>query len=472
VTTSLRYGPDGGPDGYLRRQAETVELLQTLIRNACVNDGTPESGHEQRNADVLQQFLALPGVELQRFDAAPGRASLVARLAGSDPQAPSLCLMGHTDVVPADPSGWSRDPFGAELITSPARGERPELTEVWGRGAVDMLNLTASMAVAFRHLASGGGRPAGDLIYFAVADEESGSAYGAQWMAEHHRDAIMADYVLTENGGLHSGPADSPWIGINVAEKGVAWRRLRITGRPGHGSMPFRADNALIRAAAVVQRLADYRPPPRLHELWRERVETLGVDEELQAALMDPNQIDEVLANLGNGGTAGHLHACTHTTFSPNTSGAPVMKTNVIPGVVELGVDIRTLPGESSEDVEDHLRTALGDLYDAVEVEILMNDPASISRTDTPLWDALHAAVQRPFPTARLSPHMVVGFTDARVYRRLGAVAYGAGLFSPALDGGEFSRRFHGDDERIDIESLGLTTQLWLDVVAGLTRTA
>ena len=65
--------------------------------------------------------------------------------------------------------------------------------------------LTWAQAVAVRHLADEGFRPVGDLIYFAVADEESGSAHGARWMAENHLDAIRADYVLTESGGIHSG---------------------------------------------------------------------------------------------------------------------------------------------------------------------------------------------------------------------------------------------------------------------------
>ncbi|MEY2974780.1 MAG: hypothetical protein RIR49_1200, partial [Actinomycetota bacterium] len=166
--------------------SSTVELLQAMIRNACVNDGTPESGQEVRNADTLTALLEGVGLEVERFTAAPGRTSVVARIEGSDPDAPSLCLMGHTDVVPVNPDGWSRDPFGGELVNG----------EVWGRGAVDMLNLTASMAVAFRHLADTGFRPRGDLIFLGVADEESGSAYGARWLADHHPDAIRADYVL------------------------------------------------------------------------------------------------------------------------------------------------------------------------------------------------------------------------------------------------------------------------------------
>ncbi|WP_419841982.1 M20/M25/M40 family metallo-hydrolase [Candidatus Poriferisodalis sp.] len=442
-----------------RRTGQTVELLTTLIRNECVNDGTPESGGEVRNADAITAYLDGVGLDLEVFDAAPGRRSLVARIEGYDPAAPTLCLMGHTDVVPVNPDGWSREPFSGELIDG----------EIWGRGAVDMLNLTSSMAVAFRHLAATGYRPKGDLVYFACADEEAGSAFGARWMAEHHRDAISADYVLTENGGLHSGPRDAPFIGMNVGEKGVAWRRLRVRGVPGHGSRPFRQNNALVTAAAVVHRIANYRPPPRFHELWREQVDTLGVDEDTRAILLDESRIEDWLDAHPSASTAAHLYSCTHTSFSPNVIGAPTsMKTNVIPDHVDVEVDVRTLPGEAANDVQAHLDEALGDLADEVDVEIIMNDPASVSRVDTPLWDALQIAVGRRFPTARLTPQLIIGFTDSRVYRDLGAVAYGAGLFSPDLDSSDYGARFHGNDERIDLESLALTTQLWLDVVDSL----
>jgi acetylornithine deacetylase/succinyl-diaminopimelate desuccinylase-like protein len=440
---------------------QTVELLQTLIRNRCVNDGTASSGHETRNADVLRQFLGDTGLDVQQYEPTPGRGSMVARIEGSDPTAPTLCLMGHTDVVPVNESGWTNDPFGGELIAG----------EVWGRGAVDMLNLTASMAVAFRHLARTGFRPRGSLIYFAVADEESGSAHGMQWMADHARDAIQADYVLTENGGLHSGPKEQPFVGVNVGEKGVAWRTLRVHGTPGHGSAPFKADNALMTAAAVMHRIGEYRPAPRFHELWRTRVETLGLPDDAQRELLDPVRIDAFLDSLPRQSAGPHLHACTHTTFSCNTvrgAGSGPMKTNVIPDAVDIGVDIRTLPGETADDVDAHLRAALGDLYDRVEIDIVMNDPASISRTDTPLWDALARSIAKPFPTARPTPELVVGFTDSRIYRQLGAVSYGAGLFSPDLDPSDYGRRFHGHDERIDVESLRLTTNLWLDVVRDL----
>ena len=440
---------------------EVVELLQALIRNGCVNDGTPESGQEVRNADLLQTYLEGTGLDIERFEPTPGRTSLVARIEGSAPKASSLCLMGHTDVVPVSPDGWSRDPFGGELVEG----------EVWGRGAVDMLNLVASQAVVFRHLADTGFRPRGDLVFFAVADEESGSNHGARWMADHAWDAIAADYVLTENGGLHSGSGEAPAIGVNVAEKGVSWRRLTIRGTPGHGSTPYRSDNALVKAAAVIQRLAEYRPKARFHELWRAQVEAMDLDEEARAQMLDEDRIDDYLAGLPRrpsvDGWASQIHSCTHSTFSPNVADGRG-KTNTIADRVTIDLDVRTMPGDHTEEVAAHLGEALGELANDVEVEPLIDDAASSSRIDTPLWDSLERAITKPFPAARLSPQFIVGFTDSRIYREKGSVSYGAGLMSPSVSAGEFGRRFHGHDERIDLESLRLTTGMYLDVCEDL----
>ena len=97
-------------------EGECTELLQALVRNGCVNDGTVESGQEQLSADLLATYLEGPGLDLERHTAAPGRTSLVARIEGRDPDAPTLLLMGHTDVVPANGSRRRHDPFGGELV--------------------------------------------------------------------------------------------------------------------------------------------------------------------------------------------------------------------------------------------------------------------------------------------------------------------------------------------------------------------
>jgi acetylornithine deacetylase/succinyl-diaminopimelate desuccinylase-like protein len=431
----------------------TTELLQTLIRNECVNDGTPDSGGEVRNAELLQQYLEGPGVEIEQFSSRPGRTSMVARIEGTDPSAPTLCLMGHTDVVPVNVAGWSQDPFGGELIDG----------EVWGRGAIDMLNITASMAVSFRELARSGWRPKGTLIYFGVADEEAGGNWGAEWMCEHHWDAIASDYVLTEIGGWSTvGSDDVRRVTVNTGEKGIAWRRLRVTGTPAHGSMPFGADNALIKAAEVVRRLANHRPQPNLTDMWKAQVSVMPLPDDVRAGLLDPARIWETIETLPPP-LARTCHAATHTTISPNVVHGG-QKTNIIPDAVELDVDIRTVPGTTHADVDAMLHDALGELAHHVTwSDIQAGDPTESPRGN-PLWEAVGNATQVAYPGAELLPGLVVGGTDARFFRQKGAIAYGAGLFSPSVTLESFGTRFHGNDERIDVESLGLAGDFWIHI--------
>ena len=427
---------------------EIVELLRELIRNQCVNDGRVESGGEQRSVDVLEQYLGSTGLDLERYEPQPGRTSLVARIEGTDPTAPSLLLMGHTDVVPVNVDGWSRDPFGAEVADG----------FVWGRGAVDMLNITVSQAVAFRRLAESGFKPKGTLIYLAVADEEALGTWGAKWLVEHERDAVYADYVLTESGGYQMPSADGVRLPVLTAEKGTFWSKLRIKGTPGHGSQPFRTDNALVTAAEVVRRISAYQPETRIHDVWRRFVEGMGYPDEIRKAFLDPDGLREALPELPLG-MSRLVHACTHTTFAPTVMHAGT-KTNVIPDLVELEVDIRTLPGQTGEETRALLDEALGDLADRVEIES-NDDPSTASPIDTPLWDTLARVTERLVEGSALVPFLMVGGTDNRFFRRAGSVGYGFALFSRRLSFEDYATMFHGNDERVDVESLDMSEQLW-----------
>ncbi len=436
--------------------AETIDLLQQLIRNACVNDGQIESGEEIRSADLLEQYLGTTGLDLERYEPQPGRTSLVARIEGSDPNAPSLLLMGHTDVVPVNPDGWSRDPFSAEIIDD----------FVWGRGAIDMLNITASQAVAFRRLAESGFKPKGTLTYLAVADEEALGTWGAKYLVEHERDAVYADYVLTESGGFQMPSADGAVrLPVLTAEKGTFWSKMRIKGTPGHGSQPFRTDNALVKAAEVVRRIQSFDQVPRIQEVYRRFVEGMGYPEEVTSALLDPDGLREALSELPLG-MARVVHACTHTTFAPTVMHGGT-KTNVIPDSVELQVDVRTLPGQTGEETIELLREALGDMADEVEIES-NDDPSTESPIDTPLWDTLSRVTSRLVEGSALVPFLMVGGTDNRFFRRAGSVGYGFALFSRRVSFEEYATMFHGNDERVDVESLGLTEQLWEAVAQDL----
>jgi acetylornithine deacetylase/succinyl-diaminopimelate desuccinylase-like protein len=432
---------------------ETTDLLQHLIRNECVNDGTPASGGEIRSVDTLEAYLRGPGVEMQRYEPMPGRGSLVVRIEGSDKTAPSLHLMGHTDVVPVTRAGWRHDPFGGELIDG----------EVWGRGAIDMLDVTASMAVAIKKLLTSGFKPRGTLIYSAVADEEALGTYGAQWLTENKWEEVKTDFLVTEFGGVRMPIGTGAKLPIMTAEKGSQWTRLRVKGTPGHGSMPYKSDNALVKASEIITRIAKYKAPLHLQDLWKSFVEGIDLSAVQRMALTTAATFDAALDRMPEG-TDRMMYAATRTTLSPNIAHSGV-KVNVIPDSAEIDIDIRTLPGDDGEGVRKMLRDAAGDLWRDVEVIHEGSNPATASPIDTPLWKALTKVTQRLIPGSTTVPFLIVGATDARYFRRKGVVSYGYGLMSDKIPFGEFSKLFHGNNERIDQESLGLMTPMWEGVV-------
>jgi acetylornithine deacetylase/succinyl-diaminopimelate desuccinylase-like protein len=296
-------------------------------------------------------------------------------------------------------------------------------------------------------------------VYLAVADEEALGSLGAGHLVDHEADAVRADYVITESGGI---PIPSPTgvkLPVIVAEKGSCWVKLRVRGTPGHGSQPYKTDNALVTAAHVVQRLAEYEPATQIHDTWRRFLEGMDYPDEMVQPLLDPATFLDA-CEVFPLGMARQFHACTHTTFAPTMAEAGT-KINVIPDLVTLQVDIRTLPGHGEAEVRAMLDEALGDLADKVEVAAAYDDPSTASPVDTPLWDSIARVTPRFYEGSKVVPYMTVGATDARFFRRLGTTAYGFGLFSTEMSFEDYGSMFHGDDERIDVGSLALSTQLW-----------
>ena len=432
-----------------RGEGEVLELLSALIRNRCVNDGTPESGHEARSVATLEGYFGVPG---EVVEPAPGRQSVVYRVPGTDPGAPALLLMGHLDVVPVTEEGWSVDPFGAEVING----------MVWGRGAVDMLNVTAAMAVAFKPYVTGDRRPAGDLLYLGVADEEQGGVFGAGWMMEHRPELLECDYVLTEVAYPSvRRPGQPPVHPVKVAEKGPCWRILRGTGTPSHGSQPYGTENAVVKVAEAIVAIARSGSPVELTPEWRSFVEGIGWDRDRVAALLDPDRIDAEIERMAveDPLLARWAHACTHLTLSPNlVSGGA--KANTVADRADTTLDMRVLPGQTEQVIQDHLRKVLGPLYEEIDIEEVIHYPANSSAAEGPLWEAIGDAYESLTGSRRVVPAMTPATTDARFFRAKGIKAYGVGLFDDRVPFSDFLGMFHGNDERIGIRSLGLTAQL------------
>jgi acetylornithine deacetylase/succinyl-diaminopimelate desuccinylase-like protein len=426
-----------------------VEALQQMIRNACVNDGSPDSGFETRNVDVLRALLEGPGIEVETYESRPGRSNLVARIAGNKSDAPSMCWLAHTDVVPVNPDGWHHDPFGGEIIDG----------DVWGRGAIDMLNMTSSMAVAMRRLADSGFRPAGDLIFAAVADEESGGTWGAKFLVGRHGDAIRSDYVITESGGFPLPTPSGIALPVLIAERGLVWPTITVRGTPGHGSLPYGTDNALVKAAEIVRRLAEFRPPVRVTKVWQDFIAGMGMPEPSLGMLTNADSVDGALGLLPPG-LAKLAYSSTRTTIAPTGIDGGT-KTNVIPDSVKVSFDVRMLPGDSTSDVTTMLRGAIGDLLPDVTIDIVDAVEPTESPMDTPLWESLRRVATTFYDDSHLVPMLMVGGTDNRWMRPNGAIGYGFGLFSRKLSLEDLSTMGHGDNERIDVESIHMITAMW-----------
>src|SRR5579872_7348026 len=176
---------------------EAVRHLQALLRI----DTTNPPGNESAACAYLGGVLEQEGIASTTFEPAPGRGSLVARLAASVPSLGGigpgdaggpLLLVSHLDVVPVERERWSRDPFSGEIADGC----------VWGRGAVDMKSLTALSLACLLDLKRRGASLRRDVALVALADEEAGSDQGARWLVARHPDALRAEWALCEVGGF------------------------------------------------------------------------------------------------------------------------------------------------------------------------------------------------------------------------------------------------------------------------------
>jgi acetylornithine deacetylase/succinyl-diaminopimelate desuccinylase-like protein len=409
---------------------EVTELLQELIRV----DTTNPPGNETRAAELLRDYLGDHGVESELIARVPERANLVARIPGSG-DAPSLLFLSHTDVVLADASEWSADPFGGELRDD----------EIWGRGALDMKGQVAAEAVAIASLAREGFEPRGDLIFAATADEEVGAGFGAQWLCEAHPDAVRADYCINEGAGDRVELGGNAYYLCSTAEKKSAPFRLRVQGRSGHAAMPGIADNALVKAAPYVEKLGRYRPERELIPEVAAALEVVTGEKPSspEDALERARAIAPMLAEL--------IEPLLSLTLTPTMATAS-QKRNVVPAICDVIVDSRLLPGQSVEQQEALVREILGE--DSYELTSLESYGGTRSPIDSPLWDAVESFVGRVDPGARPVPICVAGFTDSHWFREaFGTVAYG---FFPAraMDVETAARLIHSADERVPVDDL------------------
>jgi acetylornithine deacetylase/succinyl-diaminopimelate desuccinylase-like protein len=420
---------------------QAVALLQRLIRFNTVNP----PGNEREAQEFLRGLLADAGWECELLAAVENRPNLVAQLSGES-EGPTLAMICHVDTVPADPSEWTRDPWGGEIDDG----------HVWGRGALDMKDQVAAEAAACAALARDGWRPArGDLLYVATADEETGADHGAQWLCSEHADKVRCDYVVNEGAGLAIEFGGRRFYTLAVGEKGVFRFKLRTRGVAGHASLPGVGDNALLKMGPLLERLRE-QPPREANpdaELFLERLlEERPAD--LDDALARIRDADPLLATLLAEPMLG-------TTLTPTKASAS-QKENVVPSKAEVLVDCRVPPGLGEDAVRERIASVLGE----GEHEIEFVDDVIGNRSDYsgPLAEAIEAWVGELEPEAEMLPLLMAGFSDSHWFRKaFGATVFG---FCPQnkMSLAEAVPLVHGADERVAIADVELMASFFYDL--------
>ncbi|HEY3765361.1 MAG TPA: M20/M25/M40 family metallo-hydrolase [Gaiellales bacterium] len=429
---------------------EAVGVMRELLR---IDTSNPPGG-ETPAAAYLARYLEASGVECELVARDPGRANLIARIAGRG-TGPSLALLGHTDVVPADdPGGWRHPPFS---------GHVDDAGYIWGRGAADMKNELATRVVALAALARAGHRPNGDLTLIAEADEEDGrERVGMRWLVAARPD-IAADYALNEGSAerleLTDGRVAVP---ISVGEKGACAALVTALGEAGPTSLPHAGANAVPLLARLIDRLAAHRSPRQTTPETAATLDMLAgedgsIDERLARAVALHPMLRDLLAPL------------YETTIAPTRlRGSDAL--NVMPARASVECDCRTVPGVTREALHAELVAALGD---AAPYEIEFPAPlegGSMSPVGTPLFDACRDWIEAREPGAMLVPIVCNGFTDSHYLREaFGTVAYGIWPIrhtpTDVLHAG-----VHGRDERIHVDDLGYATAFHVDVCMAMGR--
>lgn len=413
--------------------SEVVQLCQDLIRLDTQNWGEGKANPERIAVDYIAEKLAEVGVESQIFESAPGRANLFARIPGKNPDRPALVVHGHTDVVPADASEWSVDPFEAVIQDGC----------VWGRGAVDMKNMDAMILAGVRALVRQNVQPDRDLIIAFFADEEAGSTYGSHWVVKNHPEVFDgATEAISEVGGYSVDIRGQRAYLVQTAEKGMEWVRLTAHGSAGHGSQ-INNDNPVVKLAATVARIGAHEWPSEPPEATRELL--AGVSELTGIENTEANR-DKLLAELGS--ALKFVGATFQTTANPTALDAGY-KHNVIPGQASALIDCRPLPGRN----EDALLTIKELAGPDIVVEQVISGVSLETSFSGALIERMKEAIEAEDPGAAVLPYTLSGGTDNKALSELGITGYG---FAPLKLTGDldFPAMFHGVDERVPLEAL------------------
>ncbi|HJZ73870.1 MAG TPA: M20/M25/M40 family metallo-hydrolase [Vicinamibacterales bacterium] len=415
--------------------------MERLLTAYVAIDTSNPPGDTRKAADFLAGILERDGIPVTRYESAPGRAIVYARLeaTASPPSGKAVVLLHHMDVVPADRAQWKTDPFAPTI----------QGNELWARGAMDMKGQGVAQLLAFLRLKRERVPLARDVILLAEPDEEVGGAMGARWMIANHFAELDPEYVIDE-GGFGSRDLFAPnklVYGISVAEKKIVWLKLRAEGVAGHGSQPN-----------------DQNPNDRLVRALARLLTPVAAPAASPSPKGEPSVLDVMHARVGAFAENKFTNAIQHSTialtwFRSGVGDPP--KINVIPSVAEAGIDCRVLPGTTRDQWLAEVRQRLGDPSIRIELINESDDPV-VTPQDSPLFRSLEAAIKRRHADAVVTPILIPYGTDSNAFRPRGVKSYG--IF-PAILSADIAASMHGDAERMPLDAVAEAAQVFFEAL-------
>ncbi|MFO8017493.1 MAG: M20/M25/M40 family metallo-hydrolase [Promethearchaeia archaeon] len=446
-----------------KKLKEAAELLSDLIQIKSVNP----PGNETVAAEFCKDLLEREGFkDIELIESEPSRGNIICRWHGSDPDAKSLLLLAHLDVVPADPSNWERDPFSGDI----------DEKYVWGRGAVDCKGMVAAEAMAAIFLKREGFQPKGDVILAFTADEEAGGEKGVGYLARNHWDKINADYAINEGGGfllpLGSDPKD--YI-AQTGEKGVFWTKIRVKGKGGHGSMPTKKkDNAIYKLTQIVEKIIDYKYPIEITQPVEEMAEKISMPGIAKKLLKSKRLIRPIvkIADFITGEGLSRLILPLVMDIVNPTGLKGSQKVNIIPQTAEITLDCRLLPNHDRKTIKHYIQDAIGKKM-MEEIEILPiepTQPATVNSTEHPFWDHVEKIMNKMHKGSTLVPMLSAGSTDSKFIRERGNYILGFNpmIVDPNMSYSKMAEMPHGKNERMWKPNLSYSLEFFYRLIKSI----
>jgi len=338
------------PFSFLDQEHDTViHLQQELVSRPALG---PENGGqgEQAKADYLASYLHEIGLSDIRNLSVPDprvssgqRPNLMALVPGQDPSS-TLWIVSHMDVVPpGDSSLWNTDPYVLHR----------DGDCIYGRGVEDNHHGLVASLLATKALVHTRSAPANNLGLLLVADEETGNSYGLEHVFTKHSHIFQkGDRFLVPDFGQPDASM------IEVAEKGLMWLQITVSGKQCHASTPQEGQNSLLAAAKCILSLRE-----------------LYADFKAENTLFNPQ----------------------YSTFESTKIEANVPNVNTIPGRDVFYLDCRVLPEYPLSDVLTEVQNILlnvsRDTGQRIEMEIVHQQKASHTSSQSHLVTSLQKAI-------------------------------------------------------------------------------